>query len=151
MKTAKFWVILRGKLGNKSSFFVFFKAKSGSFFCFFYKKKKTLWMGFNIVCTTPLAKKRGFVFLRGGQILQSILCLTVSKIQSHFEETVYLLALSHKARLSWHWNHPVVWNWAPLDWESSTITSRPLLLSKVNSNFAGVKMISSIFFQSLRT
>ena len=30
-------------------------------------------------------------------------------------------------RLSWPWSHPVVLNTGPLDWESSTLTTRPLL------------------------
>ena len=29
-------------------------------------------------------------------------------------------------RLSWAWNHPVVLNMGPLDWESSALTTRPL-------------------------
>ena len=31
-------------------------------------------------------------------------------------------------KLSWPWNHPVVLNSGPLDWESSTLTTRPLQL-----------------------
>ena len=34
-------------------------------------------------------------------------------------------------RLSRPWNHPVVLNTGPLDWESSTLTTRPLLHKKV--------------------
>ena len=30
-------------------------------------------------------------------------------------------------RLSWPWSHPVVLNTGPLDWESSALTTRPLL------------------------
>ena len=33
-------------------------------------------------------------------------------------------------RLSWPWSHPVVLNTGPLDWESSALTTRPLLVVK---------------------
>ena len=36
-------------------------------------------------------------------------------------------------RLSRPWNHPVVLNMGPLDWESNTLTTRPLLHK--NKNF----------------
>ena len=56
---------------------------------------------------------------------------------SHFEEVVYFLV----PRNSWYsfyrprkdemlsrpWSHPVVLNTGPLDWESSALTTRPLL------------------------
>ena len=57
---------------------------------------------------------------------------------SHFEEAVYFLTLVPRnswyslyrprkdERLSRPWNHPVVLNTGPLDWESSTLTTRPL-------------------------
>ena len=34
-------------------------------------------------------------------------------------------------RLSRPWSHPVVLNTGPLDWESSAITTRPLLFSEL--------------------
>ena len=33
--------------------------------------------------------------------------------------------------LSWLWNHPVVLNPEPLDWESSTLSTRPLTLDQI--------------------
>ena len=59
--------------------------------------------------------------------------------QSHFEEAVYFLPLSFRnswysfdrpqkdERLSQPWSCPVVLNVGHLDWESSTLTTRPLL------------------------
>ena len=58
---------------------------------------------------------------------------------SHFGEAVYFLPLVPRnpwysfyrprkdERLSRPWSHPVVLNTGPLDWESSTLTTRPLL------------------------
>ena len=59
---------------------------------------------------------------------------------SHFEEAVYflpfssqkfvvilILSTSWKDELSRPWSHPVVLSMGPLDWESKTLTTRPLL------------------------
>ena len=62
---------------------------------------------------------------------------TALRLQSNHEEVVYFLPLSSQnswysldqlrkdERLGWHWSHPVVLNMGPLDWESSTLTTRP--------------------------
>ena len=64
---------------------------------------------------------------------------TVSRLQSHYEETVYFLPLSSwysfdrpqkYERLSHFWHHPVVSNADPQDWESSALTTRSLEKSK---------------------
>ena len=66
---------------------------------------------------------------------------TTSRVQSHYEQTVYFLPLSSQKflvldqprkdeRLSWHWSHPAVLNMGPLNWESSALTTRPLLYKK---------------------
>ena len=65
---------------------------------------------------------------------------TVSRLQSHYEETVYFVPLSPREflalsfdrlrkdeSLNWPWSHPVVLNLRLLDWESSPLTTRPLL------------------------
>ena len=64
---------------------------------------------------------------------------TASRLQSHFEETLYFLPFSSQDllvlvestsggwRLSQPWSYPVVLNLGPLDWESTAITTRPLL------------------------
>ena len=86
-----------------------------NFFTFFKKKKKTLWS----------------LFMDGVQLPQGY---------SHFEEGVYFLPFSSQKfwlfyrpqkdeRLSRPWSHPVVLNTGPLDWESSALTTRPLLHS----------------------
>ena len=54
---------------------------------------------------------------------------------SHFEEAVYFLPLCFQKfyrprkdeRLSQPWSHPVVLSMGPLNWESSALTTRPLL------------------------
>ena len=61
---------------------------------------------------------------------------TVSRLQSHYEETIYFLPLSplevlvdpppKDERLARPWSHPLVLNLGPLDWESSALTIRPL-------------------------
>ena len=38
--------------------------------------------------------------------------------------------------LSQTWNHPLVLNTGPLDWESSTLTTRPLLPVRLFNNYA---------------
>ena len=68
---------------------------------------------------------------------------------SHFEEAVYFLPLSSQnflvlilsredERLSQPWSHPVVLSMGPLDWESSALTTRPLLqfsfIGKINGS-----------------
>ena len=80
------------------------------------KKKKTLWL-----------------FVMDG--------VQLSQGYSHYKETVYFLPLSpmkswysfdwpwKDERQSWPWSHPVVLNPGPLDWEFSTLTTRPLLRS----------------------
>ena len=40
----------------------------------------------------------------------------------------YLINLGKHERLSQPWSHPVVLNMGPLVWESSALTTRPLLL-----------------------
>ena len=64
---------------------------------------------------------------------------------SHFEEAVYFLPLSSQIfwyslyrprkdeRLSRPWSHPVVLSTGPLDWESSALTTRPLLCKLILS------------------
>ena len=66
-------------------------------------------------------------------------CLKATGLQSHFEETLYFLPFSSQDllvlvestsggwRLSQPWSYPVVLNLGPLDWESTAITTRPLL------------------------
>ena len=69
---------------------------------------------------------------------------TVSKLQSHNEETVSFLPFnSQVSRSSWYsidrprkderlslpWSHPVVSNLGLLDWESSALSTRPLHVS----------------------
>ena len=63
----------------------------------------------------------------------------VSRIQSHYEETVHFLPLGPQGylvlissiskdwRLRQPWNHSLVLNPGPLDWKSSTLTTRPSL------------------------
>ena len=60
---------------------------------------------------------------------------TVLRLQSHKEETVYLLPQSPQefliliwveSSLSWPWVQPVVPNPALMDWESNTPTTRPM-------------------------
>ena len=77
-------------------------------------EKKTLWP----------------IFMDGAQLSQGY---------SHYKETVYFLPLSPRKscysfdwpwkdeRLSWPCSHSVVLNEGPLDWESSTLTTRSLL------------------------
>ena len=77
-------------------------------------KKKTLWP----------------IFMDGVQLPQGY---------CHFEEAVYFLPLSSQIflvlilstskdeRLNRPWSHPVLLNTEPLDWKSSTLTTRPLL------------------------
>ena len=64
----------------------------------------------------------------------------ISRLQSHYKEADYFL--QQVPRNSWYsfdqpwkdkrlgrlWSHPVVLNAGPLDWESSTLTTRPLFL-----------------------
>ena len=52
----------------------------------------------------------------------------LSQGYSHFEKVVYRPRKDE--RLSWPWNHAVVLNMGPRDWESSTLTIRPLLESQ---------------------
>ena len=78
------------------------------------EKKKTLWP----------------IFMDGAQLSQGY---------SHYKETVYFLPLSRRKssysfdwpwkdeRLSWPCSNSVVLNQGPLDWESSTLTTRSLL------------------------
>ena len=59
-----------------------------------------------------------------------------------YKDTVYLLPFSSQEflvhswwcwkdeRLSWPWSYPVILNPGPLDWESSTLTTRPLVLNQ---------------------
>ena len=67
----------------------------------------------------------------------------LSRGYSHFEEAVYFLPFSSQKllysfyqprkddRLSRPWSHPVVLNTGSLDWESSTLTNRPLLHARI--------------------
>ena len=91
-----------------------FVKEGGSLVWNFKKKKKTLW---------PL-------FMDGVQLPQGY---------SHFEDTIYFLPFSSQKswysfyrprkdeRLSRPCRHPVVLNTGLLDWESSVLTTRPLL------------------------
>ena len=49
-------------------------------------------------------------------------------------------------RLSWPWNHPVVLNMQPLDWKSTTLTTRPFL-----HNYKITKIIQSTQKKALCT
>ena len=62
---------------------------------------------------------------------------TASMLQSHYRETVSFLPLTSQKflvlilkvdeSLSWLCNHPMVLSTRPLDWESTILTTRPLL------------------------
>ena len=73
---------------------------------------------------------------------------TVSRLQSHYEETVYFLPFSSQEilvlnwltsekdeKLSWPWSLPVVLKPGPMEYESSTLTTRLLILFH-NCNFS---------------
>ena len=68
---------------------------------------------------------------------------TISRLQSHFEETFYFFHSTPKTswysfnqpqedkRLSKPWSHPVVLNLGLLDWETSALTTKPLVVFSV--------------------
>ena len=75
---------------------------------------------------------------------------------SHFEEAVYFLPLSPQKflvlcrprkdeRLSRPWSHPVVLSTATLDWESSALTTSPLLV-KIYQKFSKINVILRLKF-----
>ena len=79
------------------------------------KKKKTLWplflwMGFN--CLVATATSRGQL-----TFYHSVPRISWYSFYRHWKDE----------RLSRPWRHPVVLNTVPLDWESSVLTTRPLL------------------------
>ena len=107
-----------------------------------YFKKKLygpfLWMGFNCLKATATLRRQ-FTFYH-----------------SVPRNSWYSFYQSRKdERLSRPWNHPVVLNMGPLDWESSALTTRPLLhntvvkleLVKPNSETVSesIKNISDIY------
>ena len=80
--------------------------KGLSFFLFFFKKKKLygpfLWMEFNCLKATTTSRRQ----------------VPRNSWYSFYEPR-------KDDRLSRPWSHPVVLNTGPLDWESSTLTTRP--------------------------
>ena len=73
-----------------------------------------LWMGFNCLKATATLRRQ-FTFYH-----------SVSRNSGYS-----FYRPRNDERLSRPWNHPVVLNTGPLDWESSTLTTRPLLHKKV--------------------
>ena len=69
-----------------------------------------LWMGFNCVKATTTSRRQ-FTFYH-----------LVPRISWY-----WFYQPQKDERLSRHWSHPVVLNRGPLDWESSALTTRPLL------------------------
>ena len=63
---------------------------------------------------------------------------------SHFEEAVYFLPPRKDERLSRPWSHPVVLNTGPLDWQSSTLTTRPLLHKVSSAVIHGVSEVAHL-------
>ena len=60
-------------------------------------------------------------------------CASTAKATTRKQCTFYHLVprtswYSKDERLSWPWSHPVVLNLGPLDWKSSTLTLRPLII-----------------------
>ena len=113
-----------------------------------YFKKKLygpfLWMGFNCLKATATLRRQ-FTFYH-----------------SVPRNSWYSFYQSRKdERLSRPWNHPVVLNMGPLDWESSALTTRPLLhntvvkleLVKPNSETVSesIKNISDIYLSIKKT
>ena len=87
----------------------------------YFKLKKLygpfLWMGFNCLKATATSRRQ-FTFYHS--------------VPKYFWYSFY--RPQNDERLSWPWSHPVVLNTGSLDWESSALTTRPLLHTRVYAN-----------------
>ena len=76
-----------------------------------------LWMGFNCLKATATSRRQ-FTFYH--------------EVHRNFWYSFY--RPRKDKRLSRPWSHPVVLNTGPLDWESSALTTRPLLHNNTHRN-----------------
>ena len=96
------------------------------------KKRKTLWplfwMGFNCL-KARATSKRQFTFYQ--------------QVPRKFWYSFYWTQKDEK--LSQPWSHPMVLNMGQLDWESSNLTTNPLLLKAIGNLYKNIQLMLEFF------
>ena len=100
------------------------------------------WQGQSVMFTLKLLllkKTLRLLFMDGVQLSQGYRATTRRQFTFYHSATRtswYLFnRLRKNERLSWPWSHPAVLNLGSLDWQSSTLTTRPLLVFTYPSPF----------------